>query len=340
MKIDIVTPRRFVFPARVNTSAAVAQSDLGGIETACLELASALSRRGHSVRIIGNIEGGPHGQPNNWRSFAQLADLSGDVLISCNDAILLNPRTHHVNIAWLHNPISIAAAVRRGQLAPILSKKPHAIFGSVYHKETTPQLFRFRTRNVIPLGITECFSRRAYVAREARAPRFCFPARFSRGLRPLVQGWSRDVSPRHPEASLHVFGSSASDIGEDAGRLREKSIVFHERQSKEQLACFYDASIGLVSAGYETFCLAAAEAQAAGLPVVALGVGALRERVTHGVNGLLCDSPDQIPRAISLLATNAELWLSLSRGARATGNLLRWDLSAALWEEHIRFFLK
>lgn len=57
-------------------------------------------------------------------------------------------------------------------------------------------------------------------------------------------------------------------------------------------------------------------------------------------NGLPCDSPDEVPRAISLLLTNAEFWLSLSRGARATGGLLRWDVAAALWEEHIRFFLK
>jgi glycosyltransferase involved in cell wall biosynthesis len=50
---------------------------------------------------------------------------------------------------------------------------------------------------------------------------------------------------------------------------------------------------------HEPFGLVVAEALASGVPVVALRQGALPELVEHGVTGVLCDTPDELPAAIN-----------------------------------------
>jgi glycosyltransferase involved in cell wall biosynthesis len=61
----------------------------------------------------------------------------------------------------------------------------------------------------------------------------------------------------------------------------------------------------------EGFGLAAAEAMACGLPVVATNSSALPEIVTHEKGGILCplDNVDAFAEAIQLLADNASLRL-------------------------------
>jgi glycosyltransferase involved in cell wall biosynthesis len=59
---------------------------------------------------------------------------------------------------------------------------------------------------------------------------------------------------------------------------------------------------------------------AAGLPVIASGVGQLEEVIEHGVNGLLCapGDPDELAGAFQCLREETWLRQRLSRAARAT----------------------
>jgi len=74
----------------------------------------------------------------------------------------------------------------------------------------------------------------------------------------------------------------------------------------------------------ETFCMAVAEAQALGVPVVVQALGSLPERVQNGVTGFVEDDTGSFEQhAIALLSDDA-LWrkqheaaLRLQRGASA-----------------------
>ena len=69
----------------------------------------------------------------------------------------------------------------------------------------------------------------------------------------------------------------------------------------------------------ETFCLAVAEAQAAGLPAVVRDVGCLGERVRDGLTGFVAQSEEDFAaRAIALLA-DAGLWRRQHRAAATLG---------------------
>ena len=112
---------------------------------------------------------------------------------------------------------------------------------------------------------------------------------------------------------------------------------FHGRLPQEQIAQFYGKTRLMLYPGderiSETFCLAAAEAQCLGLPVVTSGVGAMKERVTHGRNGMICRSAEETADATIRLLTDDRLWEEMHQGALLERNGLTWDASAKRWED-------
>jgi glycosyltransferase involved in cell wall biosynthesis len=86
----------------------------------------------------------------------------------------------------------------------------------------------------------------------------------------------------------------------------------------------------------ETFCLAAAEAIAMGVPVTTLGIGSLRERVVHHRTGLIARNwPDLATATIRLLQDDA-LWTAQHVHCLATRANAGWDHAAQAWEDFAR----
>src|SRR5262249_41672023 len=82
----------------------------------------------------------------------------------------------------------------------------------------------------------------------------------------------------------------------------------------------------------ETFCLAAAEATAAGVPLVTYGVGALAERVQHEKTGFISPAKeDFIKDAVRLLAED-DLWLKMHAACVRLPGLDSWNRRVADWE--------
>lgn len=78
--------------------------------------------------------------------------------------------------------------------------------------------------------------------------------------------------------------------GPQQGRLEQlagKHTRFVGKVSKEQLRSYYRNARALLQPGVEDFGMAAAEAQACGTPVIAYGVGGVREIVADGESGFL-----------------------------------------------------
>ncbi len=111
------------------------------------------------------------------------------------------------------------------------------------------------------------------------------------------------------------------------------------------------AAVPSMLAGFDVFCyststavechpLALLEALAAGLPIVAEGRGGIPEIVSHGVNGLLCNSADEMGKHLigfaamtnCAAASRAARWRPRN-GSRSIGNWIRtsncWPASGA-----------
>lgn len=77
------------------------------------------------------------------------------------------------------------------------------------------------------------------------------------------------------------------------------------RRSREEIRELYTAADVYVSPAYEeSFGIAALEARAAGLPVVAMRSGGVGEFVQDGVEGLLCDDDADMTAALARLCTD------------------------------------
>ena len=326
MQITIACPTKVSFNLHSPQS-----RGLGGIETACIELASALAVRGHAVTLLTPTDTSQSVAGVTNGSLDALGETTGDVLLIANDARPIGRSRHGCNVFWMHNPLALEKSVRKRQLGPIVRHRPHAVFGSIFAERDCSRLYPFGSRHTIPLGISAPFlSSRLDLP---RSPHFVWASQPSRGLKPTVQAWLK-AFPQMPDASFHLFGARAERTGLTEAELRDANIVPHPRQTKAGLAAFYETASAMIYPGAadETFCLAAAEAQCAGLPVVTLGIGALADRVQHGVNGMICRNMDDLATTLVALFNDPDLLARLREGAQSLRPLMTWARVAKLWE--------
>jgi glycosyltransferase involved in cell wall biosynthesis len=85
------------------------------------------------------------------------------------------------------------------------------------------------------------------------------------------------------------------------------------------------AAVLAVPCRAEAFGLAALEARAAGVPVVAMRGGGVLESVEHGRHGLLADTPAAFADALAVLVTDAARRGALARNARTGLGPFTWD---------------
>jgi glycosyltransferase involved in cell wall biosynthesis len=326
MNITIACPAKTRFHLHSQQS-----QGLGGIETACIELATALAARGHAVTLLTRTDDPQSAAGVANMSLDVINDTRGDILISANDARLLGRSRHVQNVLWMHNPLALEKAVRKGQMGPILRHRPHAVFGGSFAEQSCSRLYPFASRHAIPLGISSPFL--SSRLDQPRSPRFVWVSQPSRGLRPTLAAWVRAI-PHMPGASFHIFGAGAERSGLTDAEIRDAKITLQPRQTKASLATFYETAAAMIYPGAEdeTFCLAAAEAQCAGLPVLTLGLGSLTERVQHGLNGLICRNMNDLSATLAALFNDPDLLAHLREGAQSLRPLMTWARAAKLWE--------
>jgi glycosyltransferase involved in cell wall biosynthesis len=91
-----------------------------------------------------------------------------------------------------------------------------------------------------------------------------------------------------------------------------------------------EAAAMLYTSRLEPFGLAPLEANACGTPVVAVAEGGVRESITDGVNGLLCDAdPEQLAAALQRLLSDPALARQMGENARKRV-VNQWALESAV----------
>lgn len=319
---------------------------LGGAESAFTWLARALAARGHRVhaRTVGS-EASDDGRLD-WQPF-------GTPVPGAVDMVLANRRwelfraapTGGRRVLWLHNPAEgLRRIVRRAALAWY---RPVLVTTSAYHRSTIPRHLWGPTTAIIPLAPASLFSDAPELAAAPR-PRALFTSNPVRGLDTLLQLWTARIHPAVPGAELHLFGGRQTyqagtgrraghimdTVLETARGLRAVGVVVHKPAARPALRQQLLGARALLYPGTkdETYCLAAAEAQAMGVPAVLGDIGCLRERVVDGVTGFLTRGEEEFAdRAIQVLDDDA-LWLSLHRQCLARQRARTWDHVAAEFE--------
>ncbi len=317
------------------------ETGLGGIEGANIALAKALASLGHEVVLYSRTDAErTSGTVRNVPISALDRPFTGadqyEVVISSNDArYLAFGGQAALKIMWFHNPLAIEKAIRRRQIIPMFRHRPIGVFVGAGLLQRTTSLFPLSRRIEIGLGVDDVF-----LTADVSAPRqnrFVYASQSHRGLFPLMGAWQRALDRLPADAELHVFGTDVDHAGMSAEQLETARIVFHGRVLKTSLVSAYASARAMLVPGAEdeTFCLAAAEAQAMGVPVITMGIGSLAERVQHGVNGLICNSHGHMIAEACRLIEQSAVATKLSEGALALRASLGWPGVALAWQNLI-----
>ena len=135
---------------------------------------------------------------------------------------------------------------------------------------------------------------------------------------------NRLVYHKQPEVLVEVFNElnlpltmiGSGHMYSRLVQMAKPNISILNHVTDAELVSHYKAALAYVSVHEEDFGIAYVEAQAAGLPILALNRGGVRDIVTHGQTGLLLDSIDELKSAIinfSSYKFNSQLAISNSR---------------------------
>ena len=306
---------------------------MGGTESSVVQLAEALAKRGHDVSVFNNIGAPGHEFGVHWRPLADAAGHArGEIGIAVANAKLFNGLSFRSHILWLHNPLKSWRQIRRGNVGPLITRRPVFVLLGEYHKSRVPRWFPSRRRQIIHHGVHEDFFRKEPAPAPA-PPRAIFTSQPYRGLDWLLEIWP-DIRRQVPAASFEIFAPKVRQAEANAKKAAAGGVSFRGSVARPELVRELTTARVQLIPGHldETYCLAAAEATAAGVPVVTLGIGSLPERVRDGKTGFIArDRGEFIARTVALLSEDA-LWSAMHRECLAEAVLTGWDARAAEWE--------
>lgn len=323
------------------------QGPLGGAESAFVAVAEALARAGHQVSCFTRCEAPLEHNGVVWRPIEHGLPEAADLYIANRGDRLLTlvPQAKQAAF-WVHNPARYLLKWR--YLWKLWRRRPTIVFIGRYHAATYPGWAPAGRRVVIPYGVDERF-RTAPGPVVPPRPRAVFTSNPLRGLDWLIELWVTRVHQAVPKAELHVFSGPAAygavgaakaepmaKVLDFARRMAECGIVVREPLPKDELARELAGFRVFTYRGTEdeTFCSAAAEAQACGVPAVVCAVGSLPERVINRVSGFVVsaepgrDEEEFAAQTVKLLTDDA-LWQRLHDGALGKQRARTWDHAAA-----------
>jgi glycosyltransferase involved in cell wall biosynthesis len=326
---------------------------LGGSEAAVAAIARSLAARGHEVFVFSR------GEPGEFddvvylpfeRAKTILLTLPLDVLVCSRDMVPVTWATRApLRILWCHD-------MPQGPLP-----KPFDlyVFVSNFQANLTTRLGfadskRVRiAQNGVDLRFFRAASPRSSGFAVDHVATLAWLSNPERGLWHAARILEL-VRQAYPNAELHVFGRNSiygwnaesehvyypeDATPQDLIALGDASpIKVHEAQPRPALAeCLRSMDLVVYPTWWpETFCMAALEAQAAGVPVVATQLAALPETVKGGLLVPGCPGVDDYDRRFAQMVVHLlrddKTYQRLSRAARAYAETMDWSQHALQWE--------
>lgn len=275
------------------------EGGIGGSETAVIHMANELTALGHRVVVFNDCgsQAGDHAGViyKPYTDFPAYVDMNYmDVFVSSRDIDVFRlPIRAGKKLCWVHD-IWLSP---NNELPPHAEKVDRFLCLSQWHKSFFAEHHRVHTQRIAVTRNGIDLSRfKATDGVGKRDPyRFIYSSSPDRGLDVLLEWWP-EIRKAQPKANLRVFygfdnwnksiaasGNQVQAAFRDkiVGLLKQPGITVYGRVDQNRLAKeMLEAGIWAYTAEFwETFCITALEAQAAGMHVVASGLCGLLDTV-------------------------------------------------------------
>lgn len=270
---------------------------IGGSEMAAIQMARHLVQLGYSVKVYAGC--GKYGEGIydgvEYYTTEKYHDITCDVLIVSRFAIGISD--HYkidagVKLLWTHDVWPI------GLTHELSLKFDKILVLTEWHKEYVKNHYKFLNDNQFLVTRNGILPERFDAKIDRNPHKVVYSSSPDRGLVSLLNNWPQ-IKARVPDAELHVFYgfknwrvmsqgnvdqlAAIDAIEKQIESLKDMGVIMRDRISQHALAHeFLSAGVWLYPTWfYETSCITAMEAQAAGLSIVTSPLAALNETVAN-----------------------------------------------------------
>ena len=171
--------------------------------------------------------------------------------------------------------------------------------------------------------------------------RICSVGRYAyqKGYDLLVDAW-KIVQTKHPDWSLHIYGSHDGDMG-DYNKIESKIVnedicnLYLHSVADDVCIKYLESDFYVMSSRYESFDMTLVEAMSCGLPVVSFDCPCgPKDIISHNIDGILVPNGDvgKLADSLIILLNNQEKLSFLSKNAQEKSKNYSLDVLALRWK--------
>jgi len=292
---------------------------LRGAEKVLINLSSELHKIGHDITVINNCYKNTLINGVKWiniNSYNQKDYF--DVAISNGDINLFKKISSKKFYLISHSLQSIEKFIRKNQLINFFLYRPKIILLSNYHLKNRSYLLRLFGHIRLDWSVDNIFLKTS-VNNVLKQDQLIFTSRADRNLSMLIDIWKELIYPQNKSLKLLITPIKKN--------LKKYNIINRRTENQNSLISDLLASKILLIPGHkaELFCLSAEEAKILCIPVVTLGIGCLKERVSHGVTGFIAKNNKEFADYTFQLLNDKILYNKMTTHLKKIRRMKSWN---------------
>ena len=277
---------------------------LRGAELALINYAEELAAKNFDVTFLNNFNENIQFKNVKYNNI-NLETSNFDIAIANGDANLFKYVKSKKNFLLSHSIQNFEKFLRKKQLVPFLKYKPKVICFSNYHYNSRSFFTSFYGKEIIIPSIDNEFYKVKLPLKTNND--VIFYSRGDRNGKLILKIWKDLFLNNSIKSKFFV----PKDLFIENEEMMKFNIEKKDFLPKNELIDFLKNFRLLIIPGHkgEVFCNVAEEAKALGIPIITMGMGALKERVKNNYNGFLCHNLEDFKIKILQLLKDDDLYL-------------------------------